>query len=63
MSNNVIRHYGAIQEASDERGLSTYFVRQLVLDGKVKYIKSGVKYLINLDSLDEYLDKMEQEND
>ena len=40
-----------INEAAKEAGLKTYFVRQLVLQNKIKYVKSGRKYLINLNSL------------
>lgn len=63
MSSNVLPHYIKMQNASDQTGLSYYFIRQLVLEDKVQYIKSGVKYLINEESLAEYLSHMEQIND
>lgn len=60
MSSNL-HHYITIQDAADQTGLSYYFLRQLVIDGKVQHIKSGVKYLINESALSDYLQKMEQE--
>ncbi len=44
-----------ILEASKIAGLTKYHVRKLVLQGKVKYVRSGIKYLLNLDSLINYL--------
>ena len=48
-----------INEVSEIVGLKKYHLRQLVLQNKVKFIKSGKKYLINLDSLIEYLNNGE----
>lgn len=59
MSN--LHNYISIQQAADQTGLSYYYIRALVLDNKVKHIKSGAKYLINTDSLAEYLESQEQE--
>ena len=44
-----------INEAAQIVKLAKYHIRQLVLQGKVKYIKTGRKYLLNLDSLINYL--------
>lgn len=44
-----------ISEASKIVGLAKYHIRKLVLQGKVKYVRSGVKYLLNMDSLINYL--------
>ena len=63
MSSKVLPHYISLQIAADQTGLSYYFVRELVLGDKVQHIKSGVKYLINEESLAAYLSHMEQEND
>lgn len=56
-----------INEAAQIVKLAKYHIRQLVLQGKVKYVKAGRKYLLNLDSLVNYLkngDKPERkEND
>ena len=61
MSSSVLPHYIPLQQAADQTGLSYYFLRQLVINGEVQHIKSGVKYLINEAALCEYLSEMEQE--
>ena len=48
-----------INECAKTVGLAKYHIRQLVLQGKVKYVKAGKKYLINVDSLIEYLNSGE----
>ena len=45
----------SIAQTAKVIGLAKHYVRQLVLQGKVKYIRSGVKYHLNLDSLINYL--------
>lgn len=52
--------YCSLQELADQTGLSYYFIRQLVLDGKVPYVKSGAKYIVRDGALSDYLMKMEQ---
>lgn len=49
----------SISECSEIVGLAKYHVRRLVLQGKVKYVRSGSKYLVNVDSLIEYLNNGE----
>jgi excisionase family DNA binding protein len=44
-----------IKETAAETGLHEYFVRQLVKQGKIKYVKAGRKTLINLDLFIEFL--------
>jgi len=44
-----------INEVAELAGLSKYCIRKMVLNDKVRYIKTGNKYLINLDSLKEYM--------
>lgn len=44
-----------INEAAQIVKLAKYHIRQLVLQDKVKYVKAGRKYLLNLDSLIDYL--------
>jgi excisionase family DNA binding protein len=51
----------SIREASDHTGLSYYAVRKLCLSGKITFVKSGVKYYINLPKLLEYLDAGQEE--
>lgn len=51
----IIPHLKTINEASKIVGLTKYHVRKLVLQDKIKYVRSGVKYLVNVDSLINYL--------
>ena len=51
----VIPKMKSISEASKIVGLTKYHVRKLVLQDKIKYVRSGVKYLVNVDSLINYL--------
>ncbi len=51
----IIPHLKTISEASKIVGLTKYHVRKLVLQDKIKYVRSGVKYLVNVDSLINYL--------
>ena len=59
--NSSLPHYISIQQAADKTGMSYYQLRDLVLKGEIKHIKSGVKYLINEAALCDYLSQMEQE--
>ena len=51
----LIPEIKTISEASKIVGLTKYHVRKLVLQDKIKYVRSGVKYLVNVDSLINYL--------
>ncbi len=51
----IIPHLKTISEASKIVGLTKYHVRKLVLQDKIKYVRSGVKYLVNVDNLINYL--------
>ena len=44
-----------IKESAKIVGLSEYFIRQLVLKNKIKFVKSGAKYLVNVDYLIDFL--------
>jgi excisionase family DNA binding protein len=46
-----------IREASNQTGLSYYAVRRLCLTGQITFVRSGVKYYINLPKLLEYLNE------
>ena len=46
-----------IKETAQATGLHEYFVRQLVKQNRVTYVKAGCKTLIHLDWLDEYLNE------
>ncbi|MGN0623916.1 MAG: helix-turn-helix domain-containing protein [Oscillospiraceae bacterium] len=49
-----------IKQTAEETGLHEYFIRQLVKQDKIKYVKAGRKVLVNLDKLIEYLETGEQ---
>ncbi len=53
----------SICECSQIAGLAKYHVRRLVLQGKVRYVRSGSKYLVNVDSLIEYLNNGETQTE
>lgn len=57
-SNNVPR-MRTIKQTAAETGLAEYFIRQLVKQNKIKYVKAGCKTLINLDLFIEYLNSGE----
>lgn len=44
-----------IDEVSKLTGLSYTFIRKLCLNGKIVHVKTGRKYLVNLDKFYEYL--------
>lgn len=44
----------ALRDASSKTGLSYNCIRQLCLDEKIKYIRSGVKIYVNMASLIAY---------
>ena len=44
-----------IKDTAEMAGLAIHHVRQLVKQGKVAYITSGRKVLVNFDSMVEYL--------
>lgn len=44
----------SLKEASEEIGLSYHCIRNLCLQGKVKFIRSGTKYYVNMPSLIAY---------
>lgn len=44
-----------IEETAAMFGVSSYFVRRLVRGGKVIAVKTGRKYLVNVDRFDDYL--------
>lgn len=45
----------AVKEQDPNTAITAHFVRQLVISGEFPSIKAGKKYLINLDSLFEFL--------
>ena len=49
-----------IKETGAETGFPVYFIRQLVKQNKISYVKAGKKFLVNLDSFLDYLERGEQ---
>lgn len=45
-----------IKQAAVETGLSYNFIRQLCLQKKIVFVRSGNKYFVNMDKFAEYLD-------
>lgn len=43
-----------IKDADPETAITEYRIRQLVVDGVIPSTKSGAKYLIDMDKLQEY---------
>lgn len=50
----------SIKEASRQTGISYKFIRQLIRERKIIYVRAGVKFLVNMESLVEYLRTGEQ---
>ena len=48
-----------IKETAKRTGLAEFYIRQLCLQNKIVYRKSGTKYLINFEKLIEYLNSSE----
>lgn len=49
-----------LAEASKQTGLSYDHLRKLCLQNKIVHVRAGVRYLINLEKLVEYLNQGEQ---
>lgn len=49
-----------IKETAERTGLAIYYIRQLCLQGKIIYCKTGTKYLINYEKLIEYFNNGEK---
>lgn len=50
----------SLKEASRQTGLSYDHLRKMCLQGKVVYLKSGTKFLLNAEKLIEYLNQGEK---
>ncbi len=46
-----------IQETGKMFNIAPYGIRQLVFSKKIRYVKLGTKYMINIQSLIDYLNK------
>lgn len=63
MEKTTIPKMKTIKEVSKIVGLAEYHVRQLVKQNKINFIRAGKKYLINLESLIDYLNNGEVETE
>ena len=50
----------SIKEASRQTGISYEFIRQLIRERKIIYVRASVKFLVNMESLVDYLTTGEQ---
>lgn len=55
--------YALLKKYDPNTSISKHFIRQLVLNKKVKHCMSGGKYLLNFDSLLEYLSNPPNDED
>ena len=46
-----------IRQASNESGLSYDAIRKLCIQEKIIFVRAGVKYLINMEKLSDYLNE------
>lgn len=53
--NTKIPHMETIKNTAKLFGLSEYFIRQKVLCGEIVSVKTGNKYLVNIDRFADYL--------
>lgn len=49
----------SIRETAERTGLSKTYIRKLCWDRKISFVKTGTKYLINLERFIEYLNSPE----
>ena len=49
-----------IKQGAKEAGIPEHFLRQLVKQNKVVYVKAGNKFLVNFDYLVDFLNKGER---
>ena len=48
-----------IKSAASQTGLSYEYIRQLIREGKITYVKAGCKFLVNMERLIDYLNRGE----
>lgn len=52
--------YLSVKQAAEYTGISAYYIREYIKEGKVPYVETGVKFLINRSELEKYLKGLEQ---
>ena len=45
-----------IKKAAEQTGLSYEFIRQLCIQKKIVFVRSGTKYFVNMEKFAEFLD-------
>lgn len=58
-----MKKFMSINEVCQESGLSQRFVRQMVKEEKLPYVKSGTKVLINYPLASEIFDEMSESHE
>ncbi|NDO18607.1 helix-turn-helix domain-containing protein [Lachnospiraceae bacterium MD329] len=59
-SGNKKKLYLSVKEAAEYTGISEYYIRKYIKDGKIPYVETGVKFLINRIALKDYLKGQEK---
>ena len=49
-----------IQAAADETGLSYDYIRRLIFEGKITYVRAGRKFMVNMEKLVAFLNDGEK---
>lgn len=44
-----------IRQVSEQTGISEFHIRRLIKSNRIKYIRTGTKYLVNFDRFVDYL--------
>lgn len=55
LSAPTVPHMASIKEAAQLTGLAEYHIRRLCIGGEISAVKTGRKYLVNVDRLIDYL--------
>lgn len=59
----IVPEMWTITQAREKTGFSRVFLMELIKSGKIKYVKAGKKYIINAESLCEYLTNCDNTSD
>lgn len=60
-NNQPVPQMVTIKELAQATNISEYCIRKLCINNQISYIKSGAKYLLNLDLFIDYLNGKKQE--
>lgn len=55
MADNNVPTMLTINETAERSGLARHYIRQLCLQNKIRHVKAGNKYLINLEMFIDFL--------